>query len=319
MAVTVSAQDSGEWRAGESGHAERRPGTVSRPMESGDEAPYRTAFVLGGGGYLGAYEVGMLRALLEAGIQPDLVLGASVGAINGAVVAAEPSLKAVTRLEQLWNGLGRTGVFGGSLFQQLGTVARSRTHLHGSAPLRRMLAAELPVRTIEELPVPFQCVAACIERASEHWFTSGPIADAVLASSAVPGLLPPVRIGDEHFLDGGLVDSVPVGRSVSLGASTVYVLHVGRLEQPLRVPTTPWDVATVSFEIARRHRFARDIADLPPEVTVHVLPTGATPSGPFSDLLRYRDFSRARARIELAYRASLGYLENPTPVRRQAG
>src|SRR5262245_31053932 len=142
-------------------------------------------------------------------------------------------------------------------------------------PLRRLLAEHLGVRLIEELPVRFQCVAAGIERAIGHWFTEGPIQDAVVASAAVPGLLPPVRVGEEHYIDGGIVDSIPVGRAVTLGARTVYVLQVGRIERPLEPPTRPWEVGLVAFEIARRCRFTEEMANLPPSLEVHVLPTGA--------------------------------------------
>jgi NTE family protein len=171
---------------------------------------------------------------------------------------------------------------------------------------------------IEDLAVPFQCVAASIERAAEHWFDSGALVDAVLASAAVPGILPPVRVGDEHFLDGGLVNSIPVGRAVALGATTIYVLQVGRIERPLEVPRRPWEVATVAFEIARRHRFGRDLVTLPDSVAVHVLPTGATEPPRYADLsaLRYRDFSRVQERMAAAYEASLAYLRDPA---RQAG
>lgn len=270
----------------------------------------QTAFVLGGGGYLGAHEVGMLRALLEAGVRPDLVLGASVGAINGAAVAAEPSSAAVDRLEQMWIGLGGSGVFGGSLFERLGTIARSRTHLYSNALLHKLLTEGLPAENFEQLPVTFQCVAASIESAAERWFDRGPLVPAVLASCAVPGLLPPVPIDGEHYLDGGLVHSIPVGRAVELGARTVYVLHVGRIERPLRVPSRPWEVAAVAFEIARRHRFSREMADLPADVTVHVLPTGIDVSeqAELATQLRFRDFSRTQRRIDQAYQASTTYL-----------
>jgi NTE family protein len=282
------------------------------PSKSPGPAPaYETAFVLGGGGHLGAYEVGMLRALMAAGIKPDLVLGTSVGAINGSVLAARPTADAVARLEQLWTGLSGGGIFEANLFSRLGTAARTRTHLHSDTALRRMLEADLPVARIEELTVPFQCVAASIERAAEHWFTRGPIADAVLASCAVPGLLPPVVVDGEHFLDGGLVNSVPVGRAVDLGARTIYVLHVGRLEQPLRPPRRAWEVAAVAFEIARRHRFARDMADLPPGINVHLLPTGADTdrAANWAQYVRYRTFDQTRDRIERAYAASAAYLD----------
>jgi NTE family protein len=237
----------------------------------------RTAFVLGGGGVLGASEVGMLRALADAGIRPDLVVGTSIGAINGVFVAADP-VGAAERLAEVWRSEIVRTAFAGSLFTRLNTLARSGTHLHGNAPLRHLIEQELPVSEFEELAVPFQCVAACVERAAAHWFHAGPIVPAVLASAAVPGLLPPVRIGDEHFFDGGLVHSIPVGRAVQLGANRIFVLHVGRIEQPLRPPRKPWEVGLVSFEIARRHRFVEEMATLPEGVIAHVMPAGFAPT-----------------------------------------
>src|SRR4051812_46970200 len=145
------------------------------------------AFVLGGGGQLGAHEVGMLRALLERGVVPDRVLGTSIGAINGAAVAADPTPAAVERLTATWTAIERDDVFGGGILARLGTLARTRTTLHDNLGLRTMLAAASPVERIEELTVPFECVAASIEGAREHWFTEGPLVDAVLASAAVPG------------------------------------------------------------------------------------------------------------------------------------
>ncbi|MET0764383.1 MAG: patatin-like phospholipase family protein [Blastococcus sp.] len=270
-----------------------------------------TAFVLGGGGMLGAAEVGMLRALFERRIHPDLIVGTSVGAINGAFVAADPTPGAVDRLRGVWEELGSTGVFAGSVLDRARTLVRTRTHLHPREPLRDLLAAHLPARTFAELRVPFQCVAASIERAAERWFTDGALIEAVLASCAVPGLLPPVEIDGEHYLDGGLVHSIPVGRAVALGADTIYVLHVGRVDRPLRPPTKPWEVGLVAFEIARRHRFAADLAALPPEVTVHVLPSGEQASPAAGDLrsLRYRSASGVPDRIDRAYVAAGHYLD----------
>ena len=266
-----------------------------------------TAFVLGGGGVLGAAEVGMLQALLEHGVRPDLVVGTSVGAVNGALVAADPTRGAVDRLRGVWEELASRRVFAGSVLGRVGMLVRTRTHLHPREPLRDLLEASLPVRTFAGLRVPFQCVAASIERAAEHWFTDGDLVDAVLASCAVPGLLPPVEVDGEHYLDGGLVHSIPVGRAVALGAETIYVLHVGRIDRPLRPPARPWEVATVAFEIARRHRFAADLAALPPGVAVHVLPAG-DPAPPGAGNLRYRDFSGVSARIDQAYVATRDHL-----------
>lgn len=270
----------------------------------------KVAFVLGGGGHLGAHEVGMLQALLERGIVPDLVVGTSIGAINGAAVAAEPTVAAVARLSEVWSRIERSDAFDGSIVGRLATLARSRTHLHENDALRALLADSLPVDRIEDLPVRFECVAACIETASERWFASGALVEAVLASSAVPGILPPVEIDGEHFLDGGIVNSIPVGRAVALGARTIYVLHVGRVERPLEAPRWPWEVALVAFEIARRHRFFGDLADLPDDIDVHVMPTGqaSAPSG--LSQFRYRDASRIGDHISRAYGASARYLRD---------
>ena len=168
-----------------------------------------TAFVLGGGGLLGAYEVGMLRALDEAEIRPDLVVGTSVGALNGAFVAAEPD-GAAARLWEMWQSETLRTAFSENFWGRMVRLARSGTHLHSIEPLRRGLEAAFPVNDFADLKLPFQCVAADIVRASAHWFARGPLVPAVLASCAVPGLLPPVEVDGRHYFDGGLVDSVPV-------------------------------------------------------------------------------------------------------------
>jgi NTE family protein len=274
--------------------------------------PPRVAFVLGGGGGpLGAHEVGMLQALAERGIVPDLVLGTSVGAINGAAFAADPTAEGVERLTAMWSAMQNGDVFSGSVLGRVVTLARTRTHLHDNAPLRALLAEGLADRRIEDLELPFQCVAASIERAGEHWFTEGPVVDAVLASASVPGVLPPVEIGGEHFVDGGIVNSIPVNRAVELGATRIYVLHVGRLDRPLAPPRWPWEVGLVAFEIARRHRVVGDLAALPPGIEAHVLPTGWSDPPRYSDLsqLRYRDASRVRERIAGAREATARYLD----------
>ena len=128
-----------------------------------------------------------------------------------------------------------------------------------------------------------------------------------MASAAVPGLLPPAKVGDEHYLDGGIVNSIPLGRAVTLGADRVFVLQVGRIDRPLSVPRRPWEVARVSFEIARRHRFARELAEVPEGVEVHVLPARGT-SARDDSLLAHRDFSQVGARIDASYEASREYL-----------
>jgi NTE family protein len=273
-----------------------------------EPAPTGTvAFVLGGGGVLGSTQVGMLRALLEAGIRPDIILGTSVGAVNGAVIAADPSQAGVARLADLWESMADVGIFSENVLARAANLAKHRTHLYSPAPFRRQLREHLP-EEFSELQLPFQCVAASIERAGAHWFSSGNLPEAVLASCAVPGLLPPVQIDDEHFLDGGLVHSIPIGRALALGAKEIYVLHVGRIEQPLSPPRSLWDVCLVSFELARRHRFMEEMAGLPTSVIAHVLPSGEENMPLIS--MRYRGRTRVAKRIERGYQAAADYLSD---------
>jgi NTE family protein len=268
-----------------------------------------TAFVLGGGGVLGAVEVGMLRALLERDLVPDLVLGTSVGALNGAMVARQPDLGVVERLTELWSATAESrDVYGDRPLRTVRRAMSTGTHIYSSQPLRTRLEEEFGETRIEDLPVRLEVCAASIERAAEHWFTSGPIVPAILASAAVPGLLPPAEVDGEHFLDGGLVNSIPVGRAVELGATRIFVLQVGRIDRPLKAPTRPWQVARVSFEVARRHRFMREMASIPDGVEAHVLPAAGT-SARDDSLRAHRDFAGVQGRIDATYASSRAYLD----------
>lgn len=275
------------------------------------KATTKIAFVLGGGGRLGAAEVGMLRALFEAQVTPDLIVGTSIGAMNGAAVAASPTLETIDELEEMWTTLDKNEVFSGSMLSGAANLVKTRTSLQSNQALRKLIQKMLPARTFEELEIPFQCVAASIERAAEHWFFEGPLVDAILASSAVPGILPAVKVGDEHYIDGGIVNSIPIGRAVELGASEIFVLHVGRIERPLTPPKNPWQVGMVSFEVARRHRFARDMASLPDGVTAHILPTGGAEPPRYDSLgnLRYKNFKSVARHIKFAHQATTEYLQ----------
>ena len=252
----------------------------------------------------------MARALAAAGIQPDLLVGTSVGSINGAVLAAGPVTSTVPRLDAMWETMASTAVFSESLFSRARNLINHWTHLHSNDPLRELIAEWVPYRLIEEAPHTFQCVAAEIETSSEHWFDSGPVSDAVMASCALPGVLPPMEVDGRHYIDGGIVNSIPVSRAVELGATEIYVLHVGHIDDPLEVPRLPWDVAMVSFEIARRHRFHREVMTRRDGVSIHIMPTGRTP-GRYNDFskLRYNNNRAIRATIETAEQASTTMLE----------
>jgi NTE family protein len=275
-----------------------------QPVTRGDRAviaPATTAFVLGGGGVLGAYEVGMVEALLERGISPDLIVGTSIGALNGLVVAAGPNAKAGQRLRDTWRRIDSSLSHPRSVPDRLRTLVQTRSHLLPAEPLRSIIADAAAVDAIEDLPVRYECVAASIEDCRAQYFGSGAIVDAVLASCSVPGLMPPARIGDRHYLDGGLVSSIPLDRALHLGAQTVYVLHVGRIEQPLTTPTNPLQLARVAFEIARRGRFNETVANLDGRAEVHVLPTRLPD--------RASEPRTTAERIDSARNATRGYLD----------
>src|SRR3954447_10372384 len=249
----------------------------------------------------------MLRALFEIEAYPDLVLGTSVGALNGAMVARDPTPAVIERLTELWQDASTARAISDRPFRTVRRAVSTGTHLYSAEFMQLRLREEFGETTFEDLPVPLQVCAASIERAAEHWFNSGRLVDAIMASAAVPGLLPPAEVEGEHFLDGGIVNSIPLGRAVALGADRVFVLQVGRIDRPLTVPHRPWEVARVSFEIARRHRFGRELAEVPEGVGVHVLPARGTTSRDDS-LLAHRDFSQVGVRIDASYDASRDYL-----------
>jgi NTE family protein len=252
----------------------------------------------------------MLRALDETGVTPDLVLGTSIGAFNGSVIADRPGAEGVESLTRLWAELAASNILQGSRIDRLKNVAAMRPALHETSEMRALLErAHSPGRLIEELKLPFQCVAASIERAAEHWFTSGPLIDALLASSAVPALFPPYEIDGEHFYDGGLVNSVPLARAVDLGAREIYVLQVGRIESQLRPPERLHEAALISFEIARRHRFTTAVENLPEGIELHLLPSGNPVAFDDARQLKWRDVSSTNQLIDGAYAASKAYLE----------
>lgn len=252
----------------------------------------------------------MLRALHEAGIQPDLIVGTSVGAFNGSVVAADAGAGAVQRLTDLWTEIAGARLFASGMAQRMKNLAFMRPAIHSTHQLREMLESVHGADTrIEDLRVPFQCVASSVENASEHWFTQGPLVDALLASSAIPVLLEPVEIGGEHFYDGGLVNSIPIDRAIELGAATVFALQVGRVEVPLRPPRRLHEAALLSFEIARRHRFRTGIKRLPENVELHVMPSGNPLEFDDRRQLKWRDTTATSELIDGAYRASVAYLD----------
>jgi NTE family protein len=276
-----------------------------RPEISLVEAPSRptTAFVLGGGGNLGAIQVGMLRALYEHGARPDALFGCSVGAINGAVLAGDPTMEGVERLADVWRDLDGDVICPPGRLSGLLLLTRKYRSLQSNDALRHLLEQAVSYRLMEEAAIPFEVVATSLYTGREQWFHTGPVIEAVLASCALPAVLPPVEINGERFIDGAVVDNVPISRAVAAGATRIYVLHVGNFERPRPEPKRPIDALLQSFSIARSYRFQMESRTPLPGVELIVLPS--IDPGP----VRPNDFGKSRLLMERAYAAATVHLE----------
>jgi NTE family protein len=193
-----------------------------------------TAFVLAGGGSFGAVQVGMLRALVANGIMPGMVVGSSVGAINGAHFAGTPSVEGVAQLERIWLDLRRRQVFPFSWRSVLALLGK-RGFVLDPGGLRRVLEEHLPYRELEHAAIPLHVVATDLLEGGSVRLSSGPAVEAVLASCAIPAAFPPVHIGDRYLFDGAVASNTPISVAVELGAKRIIVLPTGfacALEKP---------------------------------------------------------------------------------------
>lgn len=264
-----------------------------------------TVFVLGGGGNLGAIQVGMLQAVMERGIFPDEVVGCSVGAINAAGLAADPSPSGIERLRSLWLSVGDSVLGSPGRLEALRLLTHRGMSLQNNDGLRSLLSGALEDRRrFDEFAVPFHVVATSLRTGRERWFSTGDVIDPILASAALPGVFPPVSIDGELLIDGAVVDNVPISRAYERGATRVVVFHVGNFERPRAEPKRPIDVIVQALSIARGFRFHLDVAAAAPEgVELIVLP-GIDPGK-----LRYNDFSRSLELIERGRTVAGAYLD----------
>jgi NTE family protein len=264
-----------------------------------------TAFVLSSGRNLGAVQVGMLRALVEHDVVPDMVVGCSVGAINGAGFAEDPTLARIERMEEVWlNTDAKTLLPRPWKLPPAVSLARRIEAIHQVDGLRQLIEQTLDATTFEELAVPFHCVATDVVDACETWFDRGPLLRPLLASAAIPAMFPSVEIAGRRYLDGAVVNDVPIQHAVDLGAEAVYVLEVGSFWQPWTEPKRPADSAIQAYNIARRNRFQRELDALPEGLDLHVLPHGDPPH------LRLRDMSQAPLLMATAHKATTDYLDH---------
>lgn len=234
----------------------------------------------------------MLAELVDRGVQADRVYGASVGAVNGAAYCGDPTPRGMKELERIWRSVSGEAIFPRTLAQGPWTFFQQRPSVHPNTGLRRIVEEGLRFERLEDAPVPLEVVATSLTDGQERWLTRGPTTEAVLASAAIPAMFPPVEIGDELMIDGGVVDNVPISRAIQHGATLVYVLLCGPLRYQPRPARRPVEAVITAFFVAVHARFARELASLPPGVEVVVFSGGGDPSAD------YRDFSATAELID---------------------
>jgi len=262
----------------------------------------KTAFVLAGGGSLGAVEVGMLRALVEAEVRPDLVVGSSVGAINAAYFAGAPDRAGVDRLAAIWSRIRRGDVFPMGAGQGLMALLGRRSSLLSSRPLRDLLRAQLPCGRLEETVIPCHVVATDLLRGDEVVLSRGPTVPAILASAAIPGVFPPVELDGRHLADGGIASNTPIAAAVALGATRVVVLPPGFSCRTPAPPRSALGVSLQALNLLIARQLVVDVEHFRGRVALRVVP-------PLCPLARSAyDFSGSRVLIERATASTRAWL-----------
>lgn len=300
-----------------------------------------TAFILWGGGSLGAVQVGMLQALAARGVRPDLIVGASVGALNAAYHAARPEPEAVDELADLWLSVSGHDVYPLSVrealralttelpfhpmrgtLRALGTlnytfpfnpvvltqaVIGGRNHLFDNRPLRRFLERVLPLKYIEDARIPLSILATDIRTGRAVVLSSGPALPALLASTAIPGIYPAVTIGSQVLMDGAIADRTTLDHAVDRGADEVYLLAPGFSCDLPRPPSTAIAMALHGYNLLGEQRISASIAHNRGRTRLHVVP----PLCPVEVLPI--DFAQTADLIERATRATLHWLDHGEP------
>jgi NTE family protein len=246
------------------------------------------AFVLSGGASLGAGQAGMLEALYQQGVEPDLLVGTSVGAVNAAFIASRPqSARTARELQQIWRGLTRGQIFPASpLAAGLGLLGM-RDHSVPVGPFRALLHRHIEIALLEDSAIPLHVVAADVLTGEEVLLSEGPAIDAILASAAIPGVFPSVSWGSRSLVDGGIVNNTPISHAVELGADRIIVLPVITGHRLGRAPRGAIGAGLAAVSRAIAWRFAQDVERYSDSAELTILRT------PDAEDIMPTDFSRA--------------------------
>ncbi|HEX3782479.1 MAG TPA: patatin-like phospholipase family protein [Pseudonocardiaceae bacterium] len=259
------------------------------------------AFVLAGGGSLAAAHVGMLRALTESGVHPDLVVGTSAGAINAFCFANTPTEEGVDRLEGLWTGLRRKDVFPLSAKDIVAGLTGMRDGLLSPERLRAFLYEQIGDEQLQDTKVAVHIIATDLAEGEPVVLSDGVAVEALLASSAMPGVFPPVVIDGRPFVDGAVTADTPIRQAEELGATEIYVLPTVGPKAPSQVPKGAVPVLLRAIDQMFGHVVANDLASV--RARIHILPA---PKHGTTSLFDFRSTERLIREAYTATRVSLG-------------
>jgi NTE family protein len=231
--------------------------------------------VFSGGGPLGALQVGTLKALYEHDIRPDLAVGTSVGALNATWTAFDPTPDGLKRLESTWLKMKDDDLFpGGGRFKASWARMLVRgNRIFENIGVRRAVETSLGRPRFEDAQIPLAVTATDLETGAERVFSTGDVIEPLLASTAMPGIFPPVAIDGSNYIDGGVANNVPIAPAVDMGATTVYVMDATSHSRQRRPLNRPMDYLLHAFTLARGQRFVLEREIFAEKVKLIVLPS----------------------------------------------
>ena len=241
-------------------------------MSAFDHAgPAKTAFVFAGGGSFGAIQVGMMHSLAAHGISADMVVGSSVGALNGAYYAGDPTLDGVLQLETIWRGLTRHDVFPVTWHTMLGFIWR-RDFLIAHDGIQKLIDDHLPYRNLEDATLPLHIVTTDIVSGDSVVLSEGPAGQAIVASTAIPGAFAPVRYKDFYLADGAISSNTPVRVAVAKGARRLIILPTGYACATHKPPSGAVASALHALTLLIARQLVGELEGLGPGIDYFVVP-----------------------------------------------
>jgi len=263
--------------------------------------PVKTAFVFAGGGSFGAIQVGMLHALAAHGIVADMVVGSSVGALNGAFYAGDPTLGGVERLATIWRGLRRRDVFPMSWRTVVSFLWR-RDFLIPHDGIRKLVDDHIPYRNLQDARLPVHIVTTDIISGDSVVLSEGSTAEAIVASTAIPGAFSPIHYKDYYLADGAISSNTPIKVAVKMGAKRLIILPTGHACANQAPPVGAVANALHALTLLIARQLVSELESLDPAIEYFVVPPLCPLVGsPY-------DFTRTADHIERAIRATDAWL-----------